>query len=109
MTRALLRSPGFSVVAVLSLAAPCLFAQPKPIEAKEMQESTAAITRKEQVTICAPRSPIFLPKKPAMIAPSRGRNTIRASMLRLSPLALHHIDVFDRDGAAVAEVDHQDR
>src|ERR1700722_12074172 len=65
--------------------------------------STAAITSARQVTSCAPRSPIQRPKKPAMNAPSKGRK-----MAAMVISALQRIDVFDRDGAAVAEIDHQD-
>src|ERR1700733_15734102 len=65
--------------------------------------STAAITSARQVTSCAPRSPIQRPKKPAMKAPSKGRK-----MAAMVISALHRIDVFDRDGAAVAEIDPQD-
>src|SRR5580692_6665188 len=42
---------------------------------------------------------------PAMTAPSSGRKTMASYML---PLALHQIDVFDRDRAAVAEIGDQD-
>src|SRR5262245_54755034 len=58
-----------------------------------------------QVTSCEPRSPrAARPKKPEMMAPSRGRKTIATA----KSLALHQIDVFDRDGAAVAEIDDED-
>src|SRR5258708_34885768 len=57
-----------------------------------------------QVMSCAPRSPIQRPKKPAMNAPSSGRET--AAIVTRS--TLHQIDVFDRDGAAVAEIDDDD-
>src|ERR1700722_1314090 len=42
---------------------------------------------------------------PAMMAPSSGRKKIASYML---PLALHQIDVVDRDRAAVAEIGDQD-
>src|SRR5581483_2397850 len=67
--------------------------------------STAEINSAPQVTICAPRSPIALPKKPAIAAASSGRNT----MIAATASALHHVDVFDLDRAAVAEIDDQDR
>src|ERR1700681_4540531 len=57
-----------------------------------------------QVTSCAPRSPIGRPKNPATKAARSGRRT--ATMLTLS--ALHQVDVFDFDGAAVAEIDDKD-
>src|SRR3546814_16082445 len=53
---------------------------------------------------CAPRSPMKRPPKPAMSAPISGRKTIAAY---IRPSALHHVDVGDRDRAAVAEVDAQ--
>src|SRR6185437_10658062 len=58
-----------------------------------------------QVTICAPRSPRALPKKPAIAAASSGRKTITTA----TASALHHIDVFDLDRPAVAEIDDEDR
>src|SRR5580704_10315498 len=42
---------------------------------------------------------------PAMMAPSSGRKTMASYML---PLALHQIDVFNRDRAAVAEIGDED-
>src|SRR5689334_7356629 len=65
--------------------------------------STAERIISPQVTIWAPRSPIQRPKKPAMKAPRSGPKTARTAMS-----ALHQVDVFDRDGAAVAEVDDED-
>src|SRR5690348_1459096 len=56
-------------------------------------------------TNCAPRSPIQRPKKPAMIAPRSGRKTAATD----KRLTLHQVDVFDLDGPAVAEVDHEYR
>src|SRR5216684_1881284 len=44
--------------------------------------------------------------RPARMAPSSGRKTIAWTICRS---ALHQIDVLNRDRAAVAEVDHQDR
>src|SRR5512135_3308135 len=67
--------------------------------------STPDMHMAAQVTNCAPRSVIQRPKKPAMTAPSSGRNTAATD----TGLSLHQIDVFDRDGAAVAEIDHEDR
>src|ERR1700756_1110026 len=65
--------------------------------------STADNKRAPQVTSCAPRSPITRPKKPAIIAASSGRKTTATA----TASALHHVDVFDSDGAAVAEVDDE--
>src|SRR5688572_23861058 len=45
--------------------------------------------------------------RPARIAPINGMRTAKVYM-RLWPSALHQIDVFDRDRAAVAEVDDED-
>ena len=44
---------------------------------------------------------------PARAAPTSGRKTARISIMSRS-LALHHVDVFDIDGPAVAEVHDQD-
>src|SRR5436305_3012958 len=66
--------------------------------------STADSKRAPQVTSCAPRSPITRPKKPAMIAAIRGRNTTATAKAS----ALHHVDVLDPDRAAVAEIDDED-
>src|SRR5579862_4137629 len=65
----------------------------------------AARTIAAQVTSCAPRSPIQRPKKPAMMEPMRGRKTAAAYKV---PLAFHQVDVFDRDRAAIAEIDDED-
>src|SRR5438552_6153802 len=67
--------------------------------------STADSKRAPQVTSCAPRSPITRPKKPAMIAAMSGRKTTATA----KKSAFHHVDVLDRDCAAVAEVDDEDR
>src|SRR6266481_6137089 len=66
--------------------------------------STADSKRAPQVTSCAPRSPIIRPKKPAIKAPMSGRKTTATA----KELALHHIDVLDRDCAAIAEIDDKD-
>src|SRR5258708_35847796 len=58
-----------------------------------------------QVTSWAPRSPVQRPNNPAMMAATSGRKT--AAMLT-SISALHQVDVFDFDGAAIAEIDEQD-
>src|SRR5690606_35631372 len=51
-----------------------------------------------------PKTPA--PKRPAMIAPTSGRKTAAVYM---GNSALHHVDVFDGDRTAIAEVDDQDR
>src|SRR5216683_2199529 len=57
-----------------------------------------------QVTSCAPRSPSERPNNPAINAARSGRRT--AAMLT-SISALHQVDVFDFDSAAIAEIDEQ--
>src|SRR5690554_2692619 len=79
---------------------------PRATSAKTTIESRADITRPPLVTSCAPRSPMARPKKPAMKAPSSGRNTMRTSS---TVSALHQVDVFDGDGAPVPEEHDQDR
>src|SRR5258708_38461045 len=76
---------------------------PSATSAKRMIPNTAARLMPTQVMSCAPRSPIQRPKKPAMNAPSSGRKT--AAIVTRS--TLHQIDVFDPDGAAVAEIDDE--
>src|SRR5262245_16245121 len=49
--------------------------------------------------------PMKRPNSPAMMQPSSGRKTIAAYIVVGS--ALHQVDVFDRDGAAVAEIDDE--
>src|SRR5262252_1453158 len=66
--------------------------------------STADSKSAPQVTSWAPRSPIARPKKPAITAAIRGRNT----MATANASALHHIDVLDADGTAIAEIDDED-
>src|SRR5579883_487787 len=83
---------------------------PKPICTKTRIESAAAISRAAQVTIWAGRSPITRQNRPAIAAASSGSRTMSLmarSMTRLA-LALHLVDVFNRDRAAVAEIHHQD-
>src|SRR5260370_25897670 len=77
---------------------------PSATSATRMIPNTAARLMPTQVMSCAPRSPIQRPQKPAMNAPSSGRQTA-ALATRSTP---HQIDVFDRDGAAVAEIDDDD-
>src|SRR5688572_32454749 len=70
-----------------------------------MQPRTAERNSSPVVTICDRRSPMRRPNSPATTAPSSGRKT--AAVYKGS--ALHHVDVFHRDGAAIAEVDDEDR
>src|SRR5258708_4134107 len=72
---------------------------------KRMTPKIAATAIARQVTSCAPRSPIQRPKKPAMIAPIRGRKTAATVKGRS---AFHQIDVCDGDRAAIAEIDDED-
>src|SRR5438552_2064984 len=69
-------------------------------------DSTADAATRAQVMSSDAVSPRRRPSSPATTAPSSGRNTMATSMPL--PLALHHIDVFDGDRPAVAEIDHQD-
>src|SRR5438067_12473803 len=62
-------------------------------------------TSAPQVTICAPRSPIARPKKPAIKAASSGTKTTKTA----NTAALQHLDVRDLDLAAAAELDDQER
>src|SRR5271167_3809076 len=69
----------------------------------------ARISRKTKIpstadSSSAPRSPIARPKKPAMMAATSGRKTMASA----NPSAFHHVDVFDPDRAAVAEIDDED-
>src|SRR5689334_15649975 len=74
---------------------------------KSGMPSAADSSKAPQVTSCAPRSPMTRPEKPAMIAASSGRKTTAKTKAQ-PPSALHHVDVFDPDRAAVAEVDDED-
>src|SRR5216684_5529052 len=87
------------------------FSGPKPMRTKTKIDSAAAISSAAQVTICAARSPMTRQNRPAIAAASMGSRTISLmarSMMRSAPLALHRADVFDLDGAAIAEIHHQD-
>src|SRR6516165_622360 len=65
--------------------------------------STAASKSAPQVISCEPRSPIARPKKPTIIAATSGRKTTATAKAS----AFHHVDVFDANGAAVAEIDDE--
>src|SRR4051794_16490344 len=68
-------------------------------------EMSAESRTAPQVTIWEPRSPIRRPKNPAMNAAISGRKMAATSMIAAS--ALHHVDVVDRNRAAVTEVDDE--
>src|SRR5882757_1280045 len=87
------------------------FSGPKPIRTKTKTDRAAAISSAAQVTICAARSPMSRQNRPAIAAASMGSRTMSLmarSMMCSVPLALHRADVFDFDGAAIAEIHHQD-
>src|SRR5690349_14273284 len=69
-------------------------------------DNTADAATRAQVISSDAVSPRRRPSRPVTTAPSSGRNTMATSMPL--PLALHHVDVFDGDRPAVAEIDHQD-
>src|SRR6478735_4454679 len=77
-----------------------------PMVTKTYHDSTAAMIIRPQVTYSDALAPIPRPKRPAMIAPIRGRKTI-ALYKNIALSALHHIDVFHGDGAAVAVEDDE--
>src|SRR3954470_7484654 len=79
---------------------------PKFTSKKVIQDMIAQASSRPEVMYIAGLSPRRRLPSPAMSAPIRGSNTIQAS---ISASAVHHVDVFDRDRAAVAEIDHQDR
>src|SRR5262249_25727854 len=78
---------------------------PKPTWAKPIQDSTIEANSSTVVTSSDGRAPIRRPNNPAMAEPSSGRKTIA---WYIAPPALHQVHVFDRDRAAVAEIDHED-
>src|SRR3954468_4054383 len=80
-------------------------APPSATSTNRKMPKIADRTMAPQVTSCAGRSPIRRPPRPAIAAPRSGRKMMAA----YTPSAFHLVDVFDRDGAAVAEIDHQDR
>ncbi|MEJ0044489.1 MAG: hypothetical protein WDM81_20730 [Rhizomicrobium sp.] len=66
-------------------------------------ESAAEMKSAPVVTISEARAPITRPNRPAMADAMMGRKTIAAYIS-----ALHQVDVFHGDGAAVAEIDDED-
>src|SRR5580704_15752943 len=91
------------LVSVCVRASPC-----SATSMKIFIEMAAASSIGPQVIICDPRSPILRPNKPATNAPNSGRKTAARSNVK-SISALHQMDVFNRDAAAVAEINHKDR
>src|SRR5262245_39454675 len=79
----------------------------KATRKKAIHDSTAQTTRKPDVMYSQARAPICEPPRPAIRKPMSGRKTI-AWYIRGLPSALHEIDVFDRDRAAVAIEDDED-
>src|SRR5579862_528982 len=68
-------------------------------------DSTAAAETARHVTSWAKRSPSARPRNPARKAAISGRKTMAPATYAMS--ALHQMDVFHRDRAAVAEVHHE--
>src|SRR3954462_8649854 len=66
--------------------------------------STTDTSTARQVTSCDPRKPICRPKNPAIMAASSGRKTTAAA----TGSASHHVNIFNLDRTAVAEIDDQD-
>src|SRR6056297_2405745 len=71
---------------------------------KTIQLSSADRNNRPVVTHCAPASPMTRQPNPAMIAPMSGAKRMICSI----GSALHHVDVFDRDGAAGPEEANED-
>src|SRR4030095_8339478 len=69
-----------------------------------IHDSTNDTSIRPLVIHIAGRSPRRRLPRPAISAPSSVRVTIATSIERLP---LHHVEVFDGDGAAIAEIDHQ--
>src|SRR5918997_6268650 len=104
---------------------------PKPTRMKATQDRAAATKSSPVVMISLTRAPSTRPKSPATRKPTSGRKTIAWYIAFTSPFrrasnplphdsdqkpgshfsgscsAPHHVDVLNRDGAAVAEEDHQ--
>src|SRR5690606_36561533 len=77
-------------------------ANQKPV--KTIQLSTAAAISNPVVMYSLVRCPMSRPSSPAISAPISGKKTIAW----ITASALHHVDVLNRDGAAVAVEDHKD-
>src|ERR1700730_17325774 len=74
------------------------------ISANSTRPSSIDRSSAPQVTIWAPRSPIARPKKPAIMAASKGRK--RTGTANGSDVNVHEND--DRNRAAVQEIDNED-
>src|SRR5690606_22898993 len=74
---------------------------------KTIQEKTAATTMKPEVTYSEAFAPIWLPASPAIRKPNSGRKTMALMMVSMARSALHHVDVFHGDRAAVAVEDDE--
>src|SRR5258708_15424285 len=70
---------------------------------KAITDNAADTNNRTVVTSSLARLPIRRPNRPAMAEPMMGRKTMAAYIS-----ALHHIDILNRDGAAVAGIDDQD-
>src|SRR5918995_2907887 len=77
----------------------------KPTLKKAHHDSNAQITRKPDVMYSDAFAPSDVPNRPTIRKPSSGRKTMAWYMIL--PSTLHHVHVFDRDRAAVAEEHHQ--
>src|SRR5947209_2431039 len=75
-------------------------AVPNPTCAKMIQEKRSATNKRLVVTPSLGRAPMKRPKRPAMRKPRSGRKT----MATITRSALHRIDVFNRDRAAIAVI-----
>src|SRR3712207_7059015 len=73
--------------------------------AKASTPQMAARTMQPTLDHCAAREPIQRPRKPLIVAPSRGKKTAPTNM---AGSALQGRDVPDLDGAGGAEGDHND-
>ena len=79
--------------------------EPKPTEKNAIHDRKHEIPSRPVVICSAVRGSMVRRKAPAMRKPTSGRKTMR-SYIMVS--ALQRIDVFDRDGAAVAVIGDQD-
>src|SRR5688572_27027691 len=80
---------------------------PRATWKKTNQESAAVTSIRPLVTYSDALAPICVPRRPAIRKPIRGRKTIALTMVSIALSALHHVDVFDGDRAAVAVEDDE--
>src|SRR5215210_7339451 len=78
---------------------------PMATSAKDSTPQMAASTMQPTLDHCDAAEPIQRPRKPLIVAPSRGKKTAPTNM---AGSALQGRDVLDLDGSGVAEVDHHD-